>query len=76
MDLLKLFHMCICMKSYWGQIRPFKPLQVRPFKFNPLQVREDSSGRLRGAEAIENKITSSDQFSKLFQKVSTQIDRN
>ena len=34
------------------------------------QIREDTtSGRLRGAEAIENKITSIDQFTKLFQKV-------
>ena len=34
------------------------------------QIREDTaSGRLRGAEAIENKITSIDQFTNLFQKV-------
>jgi len=39
-----------------------------------MEIREDSSGRLRGAEAIENKITSSDQFSKLFQKV-TRVER-
>jgi len=34
-----------------------------------MEIREDSTGRLRGAEAIENKITSTDQFNKLFQKV-------
>jgi len=39
-----------------------------------MEVREDSSGRLRGTEAIENKITSADQFHKLFQKV-TRVER-
>ena len=34
-----------------------------------LDVREDREGRVRGAEAIENKISTLDQFSKLFSKV-------